>query len=330
MGAGAVGCYIGGALAAHGDEVILVGRERTKRDVEQHGLSVVDLDGSTRRPAVTFETDIARLADCDVVLVCVKSGGTKEAAERLATVLRPDVVVVSFQNGVTNPAELRKILGQRVLAGIVNFNVLAKGAGTFRRATSGALILEQASEPLAAKLVTSLRAAAFDVEVRADIVGVQWSKLVINSNNSVSALSDRPTREIVLSSGYRRVLSALMGEALAVLRAANIRPARVGPLPITAIPRLLRLPTPLFRVIARAQLKIDPEARSSMWEDLTGGRPTEVDYLNGQVVALAKTCGAQAPINERIVAIVHEAERAGKGSPKLSAEELWLRMTRAG
>jgi 2-dehydropantoate 2-reductase len=117
-----------------------------------------------------------------------------------------------------------------------------------------------------------------------------------------------------------------MGEALAVLRAAGIRPAKMGRLPVTILPLALRLPTALVRMVARAQLKIDPEARSSMWEDLTSGRPTEVDYINGEVVALAESCGTTAPLNRRIVTIVHAAERAG-GSPKLSAEAFWTALT---
>lgn len=92
------------------------------------------------------------------------------------------------------------------------------------------------------------------------------------------------------------------------------------------VPHALRLPTALVRIVARAQLEIDPEARSSMWEDLTANRATEVDWLNGEVVRLAESCGAQAPLNRRIVELVHEAERRGAGSPKLSAEELWSRL----
>jgi 2-dehydropantoate 2-reductase len=63
-----------------------------------------------------------------------------------------------------------------------------------------------------------------------------------------------------------------------------------------------------------------------MWEDLVRGRPTEVDHLNGEIVRLAASCGASAPLNQRIVEIVHEAERRAQGSPKLSAEALWRRL----
>lgn len=119
----------------------------------------------------------------------------------------------------------------------------------------------------------------------------------------------------------------MIRESVGVMRAAGIRPARIGPIPIGIIARALRLPTPLVRVVARAQLKIDPEARSSMWEDLEARRETEIDWLNGEIVRLSDACGAPAPLNRRIVALVREAERARAGSPQLSAEDLWARVS---
>jgi 2-dehydropantoate 2-reductase len=333
MGAGAVGCYVGGRLASSGSDVVFIGRERLKREIDESGLVVTDLAGvavTVPKERVTFETDIARLADRDVVLCCVKSGGTADAADRLTEVLGASALVVSLQNGVRNAEELRRRMKQQsVLAGVVNFNILAKGGGVFRCATSGPLIIEQSTHPHSSPLHDALCSAGFDVERIADMPSLQWSKLIINLNNAVSALSDRPTKELVLSAGYRKVLGAVVREALGVLRAAKIRPAKLGAIPIALFPIALGLPTPIVRLVARAQLKIDPEARSSMWEDLTSGRPTEIDWINGEVVKLAETCGARAPLNRRLVTIVHEAERAGKGSPKLSAEDLWSKLVSA-
>ena len=85
---------------------------------------------------------------------------------------------------------------------------------------------------------------------------------------------------------------------------------------------VLKLPTPLVRLVLGAQLKLDPESRASMWVDLERGRPTEVDMLNGEIVRLAKAHGTDAPLNRRLVELVHEAERAGQGSPGLGPKAL--------
>jgi 2-dehydropantoate 2-reductase len=327
LGAGSIGCYVGGRLAGQGEDVRLLGRERLKQEIAEHGLTVVDLAGRSRQaPGLQVETDEASLSDRDVVLVCVKSGDTEATARSVASVLAQVALVVSFQNGVRNPDVLRQNLSQGVLGGIVGFNVVSRGAGVFRRGTSGPLVLEASADPRAAALAAALQGAGFEVERVQDLQRVQWSKLIINLNNAVSALSNAPTRELVLSAGYRRVLAALIEEALAVLGASGIRPARLGPLPVAVFPRLLRLPTWLFRVLARAQLAIDPSARSSMWEDLARGRVTEVEFLNGEIVRLAASAGVGAPLNRRVVALVHDAECAAKGSPGLSAEALWTAM----
>jgi 2-dehydropantoate 2-reductase len=118
------------------------------------------------------------------------------------------------------------------------------------------------------------------------------------------------------------VLRAVMDEALSVLRTANVRPGKLGALPVSMFPFLLGLPTLLLRLLLSVQLKADPDARSSMWEDLTRGRFTEVDELNGIIVELAAAHGRDAPLNRRIVDVVHEVEARRAGSPTWSPDRL--------
>lgn len=80
------------------------------------------------------------------------------------------------------------------------------------------------------------------------------------------------------------------------------------------MPRLLELPDPVFRVAARRTIAIDPHARSSMADDLAADRPTEIDYLQGEVVALAQRLGRTAPINAALVRLVQAAEAGGPRS----------------
>jgi len=313
FGIGAIGGYIGGRLAASGTDVVLVGRRALD------GLVTTDLDGTTKRAAVAVGTDPAALASCDAVLVCVKSAQSAEAATTLAKIVG-GATIVSMQNGVRNADVLREKL-PNVLGGIVGFNVVSKEDGTFRRATSGPLVVEDRDG--ARPIVAELERAGFEALAERDIQSMQWSKLVMNLNNAVSALSNAPTRDIVLTPGYRKCVGAIVAEALDVMRAAGIRPKKIGPLPVAVFPYALRLPTPLIQIVARAQLKIDPEARSSMWEDLSRKRHTEVDFLNGEIVRLAKSIGKHAPINERVVELVHEVEAKREGSPKMSPDDLW-------
>ncbi len=327
FGAGSIGCYVGGRiLAADAADVVLVGRPRLRDQLAKRGLVVQDFAGPTAEvPTARLQVATASgaLAECHVVLVCVKSQHTEDAARELAGVLRPDAVVVSLQNGVRNPDVLRAHLGARqVLASIVTWNVIAVD-GVYRRATSGPLIIERAP----AALVEAFEVGGIEVVERDDLGPEQWTKLLVNLNNAVSALSDVSTGTLLLSPGYRRVIAALVEEGLRVVRAAGVRPARYNGVPLGWMPKILRLPTAIVKVVTRAQLKVDPAARSSMWQDLDARRPTEVDYLNGEIVRVAERAGVRAPLNARVVELIRAAEAAGAGSPKLSADDLWRRLT---
>ncbi|MGZ8283463.1 MAG: ketopantoate reductase C-terminal domain-containing protein, partial [Allosphingosinicella sp.] len=95
---------------------------------------------------------------------------------------------------------------------------------------------------------------------------------------------------------------------LGILKAAGIEPAKLGPFPPRLLPHIIGAPDWLFRKLVLKVQKIDADARSSMADDFAAGRPTEIDYLNGEVVRLAEKLGRRAPVNERIVALVRQAE----------------------
>ena len=330
LGAGAVGSYVGAALAATENDVVLVGRRPLPLEIHSSGFALVDLDGDTRRvdaSRISYRTSISALADREIVLCCVKSGQTLNAARELGRVVDRRCIIVSLQNGLGNADTLRsELAGSSVLRGIVGFNIVERGPGVYRRTTSGPLVIEAATDERVTSLAASLQRSGFEVKLSPDIRALQWAKLLVNLNNAVSALSSRPTQDLLFQAGYRRIMAAVVREALSVMKKAGIRPARLTVLPTSWIPCLLGIPTPLLRAVARRQLRVDPEARSSMWEDLTRGRPTEVDHLNGEIVRLAESVGVDAPLNRRLVEVVHEEEHQERGAPRLSAEQLWARL----
>ncbi|HSX59759.1 MAG TPA: 2-dehydropantoate 2-reductase [Tahibacter sp.] len=313
MGAGSIGCYVGGRLAAAGAAVVLIGRERLARELAAHGLTVTDYRGYSATLGsgrFTYATTAAAAAHADLVLVTVKSAGTAGAAQELAGTLRDDAVVVSLQNGIGNAGTLRASLpAQTVLAGMVPFNVVQRGDGAFHQGTEGELEVERHARLDA--FAPAFARAGLPLVQHDDLRPVQWAKLLLNLNNPINALSDLPLKTQLSQRAYRRCLALAQREGLDVLAAAGIRPAQLTRVPPHWIPRVLALPDVLFRVIAAGMLAIDPLARSSMWEDLQAQRATEVDWINGEIVALAERIGRSAPVNARLVALVHAAEQGG-------------------
>lgn len=327
-GAGSIGCYVGGCLALAGRSVTLLARPAMAETIARSGLRITDLEGADRAvPSsdLTVTADpAAALGQADIILVTVKSGATAEMGRLIARHAPPQAIVVSLQNGVGNIPALRARLGEscRLVAGMVPFNVVqTHDAGQpvrLHRATSGTILIGAGL----AGLRETLDVPGARVAEHADMTAIQWGKLLFNLNNALNALSGLPLAQQLADRTWRRLLAAQIGEGLATLKAAGIKPASVERVPLTAIPLILRLPDRLFRLVARRMLAIDPAARSSMWEDLERRKSTEIDHLQGAILALAKDANVRVPITERVIQAVKAAESAGTGSPRLRAAEL--------
>lgn len=316
VGAGAVGCHIGGRLAAAGEKVVFVARPQMAEDLARHGLAVSDLDGwrAALAPAdltvVASPIEAAAALPSALVLLTTKGGATTAAAGDIGAAFAAGTPVLSLQNGVDNVDRIRAAAPALVpIAGMVPFNVVlsreADGRRLAHRATSGTLVAED--HPATRPVLPAFARAGLGLSLSRDMTAVQWGKLLLNLNNPVNALSGLPLREELMDAGYRRVLAALMDEALGVTRKAGLAPARIGAAPPRLIPAILRLPTFAFARIAASMLKIDPTARSSMQDDLAAGRSTEIDDLCGAVVRLAAAHGLPAPRNAAMTALVKQA-----------------------
>jgi len=205
-----------------------------------------------------------------------------------------------------------------VLAGMEPFNVIALGEGRFHRSTSGDIVIEQDE----AVTANQLSVPGLKLRPSPDIAGVQWGKLLVNLNNALNALADLPLRQQLAQRAWRRLFADQIAEGLAAIKAEGIKTVSSTPIPAGLTPHLLRLPDAIFAILLARTMKIDPEARSSMWEDLQRGRRTEIDYLQGVITAIADRRGLQVPLSRRVVALIKSAEAAGKGSPGLTPDQI--------
>ena len=327
-GAGSVGSHAGARLAAAGRNVTLLLREPLAATIAQYGLRVSDLDGrdETLPPgSLQLTSDPERaFRSADIVLVTVKSRDTAAMAQSIAKHAPKGAIVVSLQNGVENADSLHRGLGPdyTVVDAMVPFNVVQRrrdgDAPHVHRATSGTIQIESGVPGLR----DVLDVVGLPVAECGDIDAVLWGKLLVNLNNALNALSDLPLLEQLSDRRWRLLISRQMREGLAVLRAAGRRPAPVEGLPPRLIALALRLPDALFRLAARGMVAMDSNARSSMWEDLRAQRPTEIDYIQGEIVRLAEKHGVAAPLNRRVMQLIKDAEIAGRGSPGLTPEEV--------
>ncbi|WP_239113231.1 2-dehydropantoate 2-reductase [Shimia biformata] len=323
-GAGVIGCFVGGMLVRGAHAVTFFLREKLYDELSRQGLTITDfhdLDEDLSPGSFGMSLTPDCLKHADIILVTVKASGTRTMAHLIAAHAPKDAIVISLQNGLTAVDILREELPDfDVRAGIVPFSVSYMGGGHFHRCSSGDILIEKGKDAMARHL--SVLDLTF--HERKEISALQWGKLLMNLNNALNALSNLPLREELSKLSWRKLLADQIAEALAVLKAHGITPRMPGSewLPARFVPFILRLPTPIYSRIARAVLEIDPHARSSMWDDLELGRPTEIDELQGRIVAMGQERGVNTVLNARVAALIVRAGEAGVGSPGLSAKAI--------
>jgi 2-dehydropantoate 2-reductase len=310
LGAGSIGCFIGGAWQAAGCRISFLGRDKVRQEIAEHGLGLSDLNGWRMRLAhdvVEFATKPAILGKADIILLCVKSSGTWDAAREIGRHAKKGTAVISFQNGVSNAETLAaKLPHFKILQGMVPFNIAHLGEGRWHKGTSGNLVGQE--HEVTQAIAAQIGSGPARLDLAKDMKAVAWGKLLINLNNAVNALSGETLLDQLGKRDYRRVVAASILEALELLKQAGIEPAQIGPVPPKLLPHAIGAPDFVFKNLFLRVQKIDANARSSMADDFAAGRETEIDYLNGEVVKLARSLGREAPVNSAVVELVKQRE----------------------
>jgi 2-dehydropantoate 2-reductase len=318
LGAGSIGCFIGGTWAAAGIPVTFIGRPKLSQVVDAHGLTLSDYSGwQAHLPPgdVDYRCGPEALEDAKIIAVCVKSGDTSSAADDIAEHATPGCTIISFQNGVSNIDVLEQGLAGRfeIARGMVPYNVAYLGNGRFHKGVAGDLHAERRGG--VRRLADAIGTGPAQLKLSDDMLGLAWGKLLINLNNAVNALSGRTLIDELRDRDYRRVFAATMTEGLELLKRAEIEPATIGPISPSLLPRVVNSPDWLFNNLFLKKWKIDAKARSSMADDLAAGRKTEIDYLNGELVQLADRLQRRAPYNRAIVDLIRKAEAGANPLP---------------
>lgn len=297
IGAGAVGCFYGAMLARAGHPVTLVGRPVHVDSVTRHGLRF-ESPAMDTYIAVAADTRVQAAEDADLVLVCVKSADTVDAARQLRPFLKADAAVLSLQNGIDNAAMLEGALGRPVIAAAVYVACEMAGPGHLRHHGRGDLVI--GDSPQSADIARMLGAAGVPTVVSADVRVPLWDKLVLNcAYNALSGIANLPYGEIRNVEAAEETMKQLIAECLAVACAE-----RVG------------IDLDVERQFERIRHTIPAGQYSSMAQDLARARPTEIDYLNGAIVRRGLAHGIATPVNQALMTLVQLLERrpAARGS----------------
>lgn len=294
MGAGAVGCFYGGMLARAGQQAVLIGRPSHVEAIRRDGLL---MDTQTFREHVRIEarTDTAGIAGADLVLCCVKSTDTLQAAAEMAPHLAPGAILLSLQNGYDNAQRLQEALGRPVHPAVVYVATEMAGPGHLRHHGRGELVI--GPFPGSDKVVALFATAGVPVQVSDNVAGALWAKLVINCvYNALSAITQLPYGRIAPGEGIAGVMEDIVAECLAIAAADGVE-----------------VPGDIRAAVAAISRSMATQI-SSTAHDVARGKKSEIDHINGYVMRRGAALGIATPVNRVLHALVKLLEERAAGS----------------
>jgi 2-dehydropantoate 2-reductase len=309
-GAGAVGGVIGGRLAEHAHDVVLIARGEHYEAIRSHGLTV-----SSSEASVTTAIDVVdhpsrvRFTDTDVVILAMKSQDTGDALDALAAVALPSTPLVCAQNGVENErAALRRFANVYGVCVMLPASHLRPGVvQAYSSPTPGILHLGRfpsGVDEVAEQTAAAFRDATFVSEARPDIMRWKYTKLLMNLANAAEAAFAPSDARTIVAQQVRQ-------EGAEVLRAAGVDFAS------NEEDAALRGDTLRLRPIGSER-----RGGGSSWQSLERrtGR-VESNYLNGEIVMLARLHGIPAPVNDALARVCTEMARVGAAPQSRAAED---------
>ncbi len=294
FGAGGVGCFYG-ALLSRKFEVTFIGRGKHLEAMKRKGLKLIsekfgeiNVKESDR---VSFTSNASEARDADVVLLCVKSYDTQEAALKLKTVLKEDSVVISVQNGIENEEILAKYLGkERVLGATAFVGSFVKEPGVVIHQAAGTLEIGELSAKTSdrvEKIAEAMRSCGIDVRVSKNILYTLWKKLMWNvAFNPYSVITRSTVGQLLENPHTRKTLKRLMRECQKTARVYGVDiPDRVIESYLKSLPSL-------------------KDYKTSMLLDFERGKRLEIDGITGALLRKAEEKGLELPANECILGAV--------------------------
>jgi 2-dehydropantoate 2-reductase len=279
LGTGAMACLFGARLAAVADVTLVGTWAEGLAAIEEHGLVVAEGPGESSGDSSTASVRAARLGaevtPADLVLVLVKAWQTESAAGHLDSLLTPAGVALTLQNGIGN---LEK-LGPRAHLGVTTQGATLLGPGRVRPGGAGPTHIAGPEW-----VVALFQRAGFEAHQAgaAQVDGLVWGKLVVNCGiNALTALLRVPNGELLARPDAALLMERAASECAQVAQAKHIQ------LPFT---------NPVSRVREVAQKTA--VNRSSMFQDILRGAPTEIEAINGAVTREGERLGVPTPVNE--------------------------------
>lgn len=324
IGGGAIGSVMAGYLTQAGEEVILVGKKDQVLSIHEKGLTI---EGVRGKKTVSVKAVERLEEEVDLMVLAVKTQDVVSALEqhKLHLLSSP---VVTIQNGVRADKIVSQWIDpQRIISSIVMFGATYLKPGEVVHNFEGDLVLGNylGGSDERIKAITRIMEKVFSVVVSEDIMGMKWLKLFVNLNNCLPALIGKSMQESFADLDMCSIGIASLREGLKLIDREGITLHSLPTYPEERLRKLASLPIEeSAKIFSQIMTNLSKEPLyGSIFQSIRRGRTSEIDYINGEFVSLAKEKGYSAPLNEKVVEMVHQVEESNEFfSPEEVTREL--------
>ena len=303
IGAGAIGSLVAAYLVKAGKDVVLVGRQDQIEAIASRGLCVKGAKGEE----IVKVKSISRLDKrYDLVIFTVKTQDMEYAYQENSDFLE-DNLVLTTQNGVQADNILSShIEREKLFSSIVMFGATYIKPGEVVFNFEGDWIIGKPFMPIGPKVVEIADELknAFPVVISEDITGMKWLKLFVNFNNCIPALTGKSMQETFGDLDFCRLSVLLLQEGVDIVRKAGMQLVSLPQFPKERVLGLVNMPLDQAAgIIHKTLTSLSKEPLyGSILQSIMRKRTSEIDFINGEVIHMAKQIRQQAPLNEKVVA----------------------------
>lgn len=312
IGAGAIGSTIAAYLSKSGQDITLIGRQDQVDAIASNGLRVSGVRGTE-----TFNLQVALHIEkkYDMVIFTVKTPDIYDAYVQNHEYL-DDALILTTQNGVQADNILSTHFEkENMISSIVMFGATYVKPGEVIFNFDGNWIIGRPfiSNGLVVEEVADALRSAFSVEISNDIMGMKWLKLFVNFNNCLPALIGKSMQETFSDMDFCRISIMLLKEGIDIVNNAGIVLVSLPKFPSDRITGLVAMPQDQAAgIINKTLTSLSKEPLyGSILQSIIRKKPSEIDYINGEIALLAKNIGMTAPLNRKVVDMVHHVEHQG-------------------
>ncbi len=311
IGAGAIGSVVAAYLTKAGQDVTLIGRENQVKAISENGLTV---RGARSEETITIKIYPRLDQEYDLIIFTVKTQDIDDAVNENKAFLK-NSMILSSQNGVQADQYLKKYFSpEKIFSSIVMFGSTYVQPGEVTFNFEGDWIVGKPFEPVddKTKEIAELLKTAFPVVVSEDITGMKWLKLFVNFNNCIPALIGKSMQEAFADMDLCKLSIKLLKEGVDIVQKAKIDLVSLPQFPVERIMGLANMPIDQAAgIINKTLTTLSKEPLyGSILQSIMRKRPSEIDYINGEIVRLAGQIEVEAPLNSKVVELVHRVEQS--------------------